>query len=368
MSYLSKRVAMRALVLALASALALAVVGAANAEFPTKRSDPSIHGTPQEGQTLNGRTGQWLMHNGLPCTDCKMRYTWQRCNVGPQRLRRHSAGAPASPICSAPTTSASGSASSSGSSSGTAGSQQRHGHRVPRHREERGVRADGVDRAEADRRPAVHRYAHGAGTPMEDEVLRATGATWTGQGTITKAFFWQRCNTAGEGCFTVPGATGATYRLTPSDVDARIRVVETAANEGGAAQAVSPVTAVVDELMPTVAARRSPSPRSCCPTASCSTRWSRSRRATTVTLRVKVSDDRGFRVGGVQVKVTPTGLLAGPPAPKTSPAERLGHVHLPRDRHRHDLRVRRGPPEGREAAERGSRPPTCSRSASARPL
>ncbi|MEP7336015.1 MAG: hypothetical protein ABI717_09570, partial [Actinomycetota bacterium] len=80
MSYLSKRVALRALVLALTSVLALAVVGAASAEFPTKRSDPSVQGTPQEGQVLNGRTGQWLDANGLNCTDCKLSYTWQRCN------------------------------------------------------------------------------------------------------------------------------------------------------------------------------------------------------------------------------------------------------------------------------------------------
>ena len=104
---------------------------------------------------------------------------------------------------------------------------------------------------------------------MEDEVLRATGATWTGPGTITKTFFWQRCNTAGEGCSTIPGATGAAYRLTSADVDSRIRVVETAANEGGAAQAVSTVTDVVDELMPTARGRRCPSRRSRCPTASC---------------------------------------------------------------------------------------------------
>ena len=80
MPYLSKRIALRVLVLALTSALALAVVGSASAEFPTKRSDPSVRGTAQEGQTLNGLTGQWLDANGLPCTDCKLSYTWQRCN------------------------------------------------------------------------------------------------------------------------------------------------------------------------------------------------------------------------------------------------------------------------------------------------
>ena len=79
MSYLSKRAGLRVLVVALTSALALIVVGAASAEFPTKRSDPSLRGTPQEGQTLSGLTGQWLDANGLPCTDCTMSYTWQRC-------------------------------------------------------------------------------------------------------------------------------------------------------------------------------------------------------------------------------------------------------------------------------------------------
>ena len=101
----------------------------------------------------------------------------------------------------------------------------------------------------------------------------------------------------------------------PPTSDSRIRVVETAANEGGASQAVSTVTDVVDELMPTASAaddardqgRTASSPRA-------RTRWSRSRRAPRVTLRVKVSDDRGFRVSGVQVRVTPTGLLAGPAA------------------------------------------------------
>jgi hypothetical protein len=39
-----------------------------------------------------------------------------------------------------------------------------------------------------------------------------------------------------------------------------------------------------------------------------------------VTLQVKVSDDRGFRVGGVQVWVTPTGLLSGSGAPRASNA------------------------------------------------
>jgi hypothetical protein len=315
MSYLSKRVATRALVLMLASVLALAVVGAANAEFPTKRSDPSIQGIPQEGQTLDGKTGQWLMDNGLNCADCTLRYTWQRCNVDlsgcadvPGRtgysylLGADDVGKRIRFIewifkrdCGA--TTECHDVEKNGASGPT----------VPI-----APRAIGVPQFTGT--PTI------AGTPMEDEVLRATGATWTGPGTITKTFFWQRCNTAGEGCFTVPGATGATYRLTSSDVDARIRVVETAANEGGAAQAVSPVTTVVDELMPTVARPTIPVTKVVLPHRLVLNEVVMLQKGTTVTLKVKVSDDRGFRVGGVQVKVTPTGLLAGPAALKTSAA------------------------------------------------
>ena len=321
MSYLSKRVALRALVLALTSVLALAVVGAASAEFPTKRSDPSVRGTPQEGQTLTRQNGQWLMDNGLNCTDCNYRYTWQRCN-----------------------TDASGCADVPGRTGLTyllgpddvgkririvewifkrdCGAHNTETGAIECHDiEKNGASAPTVVIAS---KPVVVPQFTGlpavAGTPMEDEVLRATGATWAGPGTITKTFFWQRCNTAGEGCFTIPGAVGATYRLTSSDVDARIRVVETAANEGGAAQAVSTLTEVVDELKPTVARPTVPVTKVTLPHRLVLNEVIAQQNGSTVTLRVKISDDRGFRVSGVQVRVTPTGLLAGSTAAKTSPA------------------------------------------------
>ena len=50
MPHLSKRLALRVLVLALTSALALAVVGSASAEFPTKRSDPSCEARRKRGK------------------------------------------------------------------------------------------------------------------------------------------------------------------------------------------------------------------------------------------------------------------------------------------------------------------------------
>jgi hypothetical protein len=320
MSYLSKRVALRALVLALTSVLALAIVGSASAEFPTKRSDPSVRGTPQEGQTLSGQTGQWLMDNGLNCTDCNYRYTWQRCNAD-----------------------LSGCADVPGRTALTyllgaddVGKRIRFVEWIFKrdcgaHNTETGtIECQDVERNGASGptvviapKPIVVPQFTGtvtvAGTPMEDEVLRATGATWTGPGTITKAFFWQRCNTAGEGCFTIPGATGAAYRLTTGDVNARIRVVETATNEGGTAQAVSTVTEVVDELMPSLRRQTLPVTKVLLPHRLVLNEVVAQQKGSTVTLRVKVSDDRGFRISGVQVRVTPTGLLAGA-STKTSAA------------------------------------------------
>ena len=156
------------------------------------------------------------------------------------------------------------------------------------------------------------------GVAMEDEVLRATGATWTGPGTITKQFFWQRCNTAGEGCATIAGASGETYRLGVTDVGSRIRVIETATNEGGTAQAVGVVTAVVVELRPTATKQTLAVTKVALPHRLVLNDVEVRQSGGTVTLRVKVEDDRGFRIAGVQVKATPTGLLAGSAAPRMS--------------------------------------------------
>jgi hypothetical protein len=322
MSYLSKRVGVRALVLTLASVLALVVVGAASAEFPTKRSDPSVRGTPQEGQTLSGQNGQWLMDNGLNCTDCTFTYTWQRCNADTSGCVDVPGRTGFSYLLGAD----------------DVGKRIRIVEWVFKRDCGAGNSQTGVvDCADITKngasaqtepvapKPIVVPQASGApslqGRAMEDEVLRATGATWAGPGTITRAIYWQRCNTAGEGCATIDGAIGATYRLATADIGARIRVVEAATNEGGTAQAVSPVTEVVNELRPTAARQTLPVTKVTLPHRLVLTQVITRQSGSTVTLRIKISDDRGFRVSGVQVRVTPTSLLAGSAAAKTSAAD-----------------------------------------------
>ena len=51
---------------------------------PSSRRSGAIR--PSTGPRRRARrsaapTGQWLDANGLPCTDCTFRYTWQRCNA-----------------------------------------------------------------------------------------------------------------------------------------------------------------------------------------------------------------------------------------------------------------------------------------------
>lgn len=319
MSYLSKRVALRALVLALTSVVALAVVGAASAEFPTKRSDPSVRGTPQEGQTLSGSTGQWLDALGLPCTDCTFTYTWQRCNPdtsgcanipGATGFSYTLVGADVGRRIRIVEWIYKRDCGAYNNASGTQECQDitKNGTSALTNI----VAPKPVTIAQASAPPTVQ------GLAMEDEVLRATGGTWTGPGTITKTIYWQRCNTAGEGCTTIVGATGATYKLTTLDVGTRLRVVETAVNEGGTAQAPSSPTEVVDELRPTASRPTIAASKVNLPNRLLVDQLVARQSGDRVTIRIRVSDTRGFRVTGILVRAQPTGLLAGSTAARAT--------------------------------------------------
>lgn len=320
MSHLSPRAgAPRLVLLALTALLALAIAGSASAEFPTKRSDPSIKGTFQEGETLQGQTGQWLLDNGLNCTDCTFRYQWQRCSADgsgcvdvPGRtgftyvLGSEDVGTRIRFVeyifkrdCGAHNT-----------ETGTIECHdiERNGVSFPMGP----VAPKPILSAQNTAAPRL------AGSAMEDEMLRATPGTWTGPGTIRTLIYWQRCNLAGEACATIDGAIGPTYRLKPADVGSRIRVIETATNEGGTSQAVSNMTSAVVALRPTATRQTISVAKVALPHRLVLKQIVTRQTGDTVQIRVKVSDDRGFRVAGVQVWATPTGLLAGRDVPRMS--------------------------------------------------
>lgn len=62
---------------------------------------------------------------------------------------------------------------------------------------------------------------------------------------MTYAFQWQRCDSAGNGCSPISGATTSTYLLGVGDVGHTMRAAVTASNSAGSATASSAATGVV---------------------------------------------------------------------------------------------------------------------------
>ena len=82
------------------------------------------------------------------------------------------------------------------------------------------------------------------GSVVEGQTLSVSTGTWSGSPT-SYTYQWQDCNTSGESCADISGATGSTYKLVSSDVGHTLRVVVTATNSGGSTPATSGASAVV---------------------------------------------------------------------------------------------------------------------------
>ena len=89
------------------------------------------------------------------------------------------------------------------------------------------------------------------GTAEDGEALTASEGTWKGTPTITFSYQWQICNSSGEACKAISGATASTYKLKPTEVGSTLRVIVTAENAAGKASATSEKTAVVVAAPPT---------------------------------------------------------------------------------------------------------------------
>jgi hypothetical protein len=93
-----------------------------------------------------------------------------------------------------------------------------------------------------------------SGTTTQGNTLTTTSGAWTGYPTPTYTYQWRRCNTLGEACTAISGATSTTYTLTSADVGFTLRAYVTAANTAGSVLARSAQTAVIQPGVSTGAA------------------------------------------------------------------------------------------------------------------
>ncbi len=84
-----------------------------------------------------------------------------------------------------------------------------------------------------------------AGVAKKGYLLNANAGSWNGTPPLVYAYQWQRCDSFGEECVDISGATGASYLPSASDVSSTLRVRVTATNAAGSTSAASPATAVV---------------------------------------------------------------------------------------------------------------------------
>ena len=82
------------------------------------------------------------------------------------------------------------------------------------------------------------------GIPEAGQTLTAHRGTWTGSPT-SFSFAWSRCDTGGNACAAIGGATGRGYTINAVDVGHTLRVTVTARNGSGAGHATSAPTAIV---------------------------------------------------------------------------------------------------------------------------
>jgi hypothetical protein len=107
---------------------------------------------------------------------------------------------------------------------------------------------------------AQYEYGHPApltapaisGTAKVGAKLTTNDGTWSSDSKITSiAYAWGRCDTAGNNCVSIGGATSNAYVVTAADQGHTIRSYVTATNATGPTQNVSASTGIVQASLPT---------------------------------------------------------------------------------------------------------------------
>ena len=200
---------------------------AAPAVAPQNVGEPAVSGTTRVGQVLRTTRGTWT---GTPPITYEFR--WFRC-TGPgaadaSDCRRISNAADNTYVLR----------------EGDAGFRIRS--------QIRATNTDGSARATSNptsivisARPTNTREPSISGSPTVGSRLQANRGEWAGEQPITYSYVWLRCNTSGDNCSEIQGATDTEYEVRDADTGRTIRVRVIARNDRGSTSAISNPTATV---------------------------------------------------------------------------------------------------------------------------
>ncbi|HEV3227851.1 MAG TPA: hypothetical protein VGY97_00135 [Solirubrobacteraceae bacterium] len=96
-----------------------------------------------------------------------------------------------------------------------------------------------------------------SGTVGIAQPLTVTDPAFAGTGPITLSHAWLLCNTAGNSCSAIPGATGTTYTPTTANAGHTLRVATTGTNVAGSS---TPFTSLATSVVPAPPPPNNPNP------------------------------------------------------------------------------------------------------------
>ena len=209
---------------------------------PVNSFRPSISGNERAGSSLSASPGSWTGSAPITYT-----YEWRRCNA---------AGASCAAI--------SGSTSSSyivqngdvGARIMVAVTARNSAGTATALSDVTDVIAAGTTGTTTATRPSNTGAPSFTGVLARGRTLTAVSGTWSGTTPMTFSYQWQRCPATGTACTPIALATRSTYVLAAADVNRRIRLLVSAGNAAGSAQALSAISARVAARAPAAARGR----------------------------------------------------------------------------------------------------------------
>ncbi|HEY7422171.1 MAG TPA: hypothetical protein VH541_09170, partial [Gaiellaceae bacterium] len=196
-----------------------------SASAPANTQPPQISGTAAVGQQLQADPGTW---SGAPAPTFS--YQWQRCDSSANNCN---------PIQGATNTTYTITNADAGSTlnvavTGTNSSGS-------------GQAVSAATSQVAQTPPANTQAPQISGTAAVGQQLQASPGTWSGAPAPTFTYQWQRCDSSGNNCNPIQGATNTTYTVTNADAGSTLNVAVTGTNNAGSAQATSAATGLVPQ-------------------------------------------------------------------------------------------------------------------------